>query len=75
MNRALRQVLQENHEAYGMESAMAKMYASDIAQEVVYDALQIFGGSGFLESSRMSPSTRMPITMISAQLPQCISRR
>ena len=41
--------LKENHEAYGMESAMAKMYASDIAQEVVYDALQIFGGSGFLK--------------------------
>ena len=41
--------LKENHEAYGMESAMAKMYASDIAQEVVYDALQVFGGSGFLK--------------------------
>lgn len=41
--------MKEAHEAYGMESAMAKMYASDIAQEVVYDALQIFGGSGFLK--------------------------
>ena len=32
-----------------MESAMAKMYASDIALEVTNDALQIFGGSGFLK--------------------------
>ncbi len=28
---------------------MAKMYASDIALEVTNDALQIFGGSGFLK--------------------------
>ncbi|MBR5949100.1 MAG: acyl-CoA dehydrogenase family protein [Clostridia bacterium] len=41
--------LKENHESYGMEAAMAKMYASDIAMEVVYDAMQIFGGSGFLK--------------------------
>lgn len=41
--------LKEYHEPYGMESAMAKMYASDIALEVTNDALQIFGGSGFLK--------------------------
>ncbi len=41
--------LKEVHEPYGMESAMAKMYASDIALEVTNDALQIFGGSGFLK--------------------------
>lgn len=41
--------LKENHEPYGMESAMAKMYASDTALEVVNDALQIFGGTGFLK--------------------------
>ena len=41
--------LKEAHAPYGMESAMAKMYASDIALEVTNDALQIFGGSGFLK--------------------------
>ena len=39
----------ENHEDYGLDSAMAKMYASDIALEVVNDALQIHGGSGFIK--------------------------
>ena len=33
--------LKEQHQPYGMESAMAKMYASDIALEVTNDALQI----------------------------------
>lgn len=37
------------HVPYGTESAMAKMYASDIALEVVNDALQIHGGSGYLK--------------------------
>ncbi len=41
--------LKEHHEPYGMESAMAKQYASDIALEVTNDALQIFGGTGFLK--------------------------
>lgn len=41
--------LKENHEPYGMEAAMAKMYASDSAMEITNDALQIFGGSGFLK--------------------------
>ena len=41
--------LKEAHAPYGMESAMAKMYASDIALEVTNDALQIFGGTGFLK--------------------------
>ena len=41
--------LKEHHEPYGMESAMAKMYASDIALEVTNDAVQIFGGTGFLK--------------------------
>lgn len=41
--------LKENHEPYGMEAAMAKMYASDKALEVCNDALQIFGGSGFIK--------------------------
>ena len=41
--------MKENHEPYGMESAMAKQYASDIALEVTNDALQIFGGTGYLK--------------------------
>ena len=41
--------LKEAHEPYGKESAMAKMYASDIALEVVNDAVQIFGGTGYLK--------------------------
>ncbi|MDF2838883.1 MAG: acyl-CoA dehydrogenase/protein FixB [Evtepia sp.] len=41
--------LKEHHEPFGMESAMAKQYASDIALEVTNDALQIFGGSGYLK--------------------------
>lgn len=41
--------MKEAHEPYGMESAMAKMYASDIALEVTNDALQIYGGTGYLK--------------------------
>ncbi len=41
--------LKEEHQPYSMEAAMAKQYASDIALEVVNDALQIFGGSGYLK--------------------------
>ncbi len=41
--------LKENHEPYAMEAAMAKMYASDIALEVCNDAMQIFGGSGYMK--------------------------
>jgi alkylation response protein AidB-like acyl-CoA dehydrogenase len=39
----------EQHLPYGMESAMAKQYVSDIALEVTNDALQIFGGTGYLK--------------------------
>ncbi len=41
--------LKQAHEPYGMEAAMAKMYASDIALEVCNDALQIHGGNGYLK--------------------------
>lgn len=41
--------LKEHHEPYGMESAMAKQYASDICLEIVNDAVQIFGGTGYLK--------------------------
>lgn len=41
--------LKEKHEPYGMESAMAKMYASETALEVVNNAVQIYGGTGYLK--------------------------
>jgi alkylation response protein AidB-like acyl-CoA dehydrogenase/rubredoxin len=41
--------LKEHHEPYASEAAMAKMYASDIALEVTNEALQIFGGTGYLK--------------------------
>jgi alkylation response protein AidB-like acyl-CoA dehydrogenase len=33
---------------YSKEAAMAKMYATDTAMEVTTDAVQIFGGAGYL---------------------------
>ena len=50
--------LKENHEPYGMESAMAKQYASDICLEVVNDALQIFGGTGYLKGMEVERAYR-----------------
>ena len=41
--------LKEAHQPYSMEAAMAKMYASDAAVEITNEALQVFGGSGFLK--------------------------
>lgn len=50
--------LKENHEAYSMESAMAKQYASDVCLEIVNDALQIFGGSGYLKGMEVERAYR-----------------
>lgn len=50
--------LKENHEPYGMESAMAKQYASDICLEVVNDAVQIFGGTGYLKGMEVERAYR-----------------
>ena len=50
--------LKEAHVPYGMESAMAKMYASDIALEVTNDALQIFGGAGFMKGMEVERAYR-----------------
>lgn len=50
--------LKENHEPYGMESAMAKQYASDCCLEIVNDALQIFGGSGYLKGMEVERAYR-----------------
>lgn len=41
--------LKDAHEPFGLESAMAKQYASDICLDVVNDALQIHGGNGYIK--------------------------
>jgi len=43
-------------QSYGKESAMAKMYASDVAMQVTTEAIQLFGGYGF---TRDFPVERM----------------
>ena len=50
--------LKEAHESYGMEAAMAKAYASEIALEVCNDALQIYGGNGFLKGMEVERAYR-----------------
>lgn len=50
--------LKENHEPYGMEAAMAKKYASDVCLEIVNEALQIFGGSGYLKGMAVERAYR-----------------
>ena len=50
--------LKDNHEPFGMESAMAKQYASDIALEVTNDAVQIFGGNGYLKGMAVERAYR-----------------
>lgn len=50
--------LKENHEPYGMESAMAKQYASDICLEIVNDAVQIYGGNGYLKGMEVERAYR-----------------
>ena len=50
--------LKEAHAPHGMESAMAKMYASDIALEVTNDALQIHGGAGFMKGMEVERAYR-----------------
>jgi acyl-CoA dehydrogenase len=39
----------ESGKTGGKESAMAKCYASDIAMKITVDALQIFGGYGYMK--------------------------
>jgi len=39
--------LEDNHLEYEKESAMAKMYASDVAMKAAIEGVQIFGGYGY----------------------------
>ncbi|MDO5301134.1 MAG: acyl-CoA dehydrogenase family protein [Tissierellia bacterium] len=41
--------LKTRHETYTKEAAMAKMFASDVAEKMTSEALQIHGGSGFIK--------------------------
>lgn len=41
--------LKDQHKPYGYASAMAKQYAADIAMEVTTEAVQIFGGYGYVK--------------------------
>lgn len=50
--------LKGNHEPYSMEAAMAKQYTSDVCLEIVNDALQIFGGSGYLKGMEVERAYR-----------------
>lgn len=50
--------LKENHKPYSMEAAMAKQYASDSCLEIVNDALQIFGGNGYLKGMEVERAYR-----------------
>ena len=36
---------------YGKDAAMAKLYASDLAERLTSEALQLYGGSGFIKGS------------------------
>ena len=47
-----------NGERYSLEAAEAKMFASDMALEVVNDALQIYGGSGFMKGMEVERAYR-----------------
>ncbi|MGI6117675.1 MAG: acyl-CoA dehydrogenase family protein [Bilifractor sp.] len=41
--------MKEVHEPYSMEAAMAKQFASDVAIKVTQEAVQIYGGNGYLK--------------------------
>lgn len=43
--------LKDNGQPYAKNSAMAKLYASEIAREVADEAVQIFAGAGLIESN------------------------
>jgi alkylation response protein AidB-like acyl-CoA dehydrogenase len=48
--------LKDAGEAYGMQASIAKLYSSEVAMRVTYDAIQVLGGYGY---SREYPVERM----------------
>lgn len=45
--------LKDQGKEYGKQAAMAKLYTSEIAREVADEAMQIFGGYGFLKENHI----------------------
>ncbi|MDD7463271.1 MAG: acyl-CoA dehydrogenase family protein [Anaerococcus sp.] len=41
----------EHVKTYGREAAMAKQFASDLAEKITSEAVQIYGGSGFIKGT------------------------
>jgi alkylation response protein AidB-like acyl-CoA dehydrogenase len=41
--------LKDNHKPFGKESAMAKLYCSEVAREVADEAVQLHGGYGLMK--------------------------
>ena len=41
--------LKDHKKPYGKEAAMAKLYASDVANRAAREAIQIFGGNGYVD--------------------------
>jgi alkylation response protein AidB-like acyl-CoA dehydrogenase len=42
-------MVDNGHTGVSKESAMAKLFASDVAMKVTTDALQVFGGYGYMK--------------------------
>jgi len=47
-------VLRDHVKPFAKEAAMAKLYASEIATEVSHQAIQVYGGAGFMDDSAVS---------------------
>ncbi len=47
-------VLRDQGKPFAMEAAMAKLYGSEIATQVAHQAIQIHGGSGFMDECPVS---------------------
>ena len=57
--------LKEAHVPYSTEAAMAKLYSSDLAVKIASEAVQIYGGSGYLKGMDVERFYRdAKITMI-----------
>ena len=45
--------MKDQGKEFGKQAAMAKLYSSEIANEVANEAMQIFGGYGFLKGNHI----------------------
>jgi len=61
--------LKDHKHPYGKEAAMAKLYASDVANRAAREAIQIFGGNGYVTSSRSSVTSATPRSPRSTKAP------